>query len=387
MEYYQILREIRPTHAVIDLTALDYNVQSIRRHTAGMKIMAIVKANAYGHGILEVTRQAVTSGVDYIGVGFLEEGIFLRQNDVEAPILVMGGILGYQVRKFIQYDLEITVSSLELARHVDREAKHQKARVHLKIDTGMERIGVSHLHAIDFIREVAKLQNTEIVGIYSHFATADEKDSAFTHVQLERYMHVIDALRSEGIDVPLKHIGNTGAVVSLDKEYGNMARPGLGLYGIHPSRTVNDLDLKPVLSLKSKVVFIKRVPADTGISYGLLYRTKVPSNIVTIPIGYGDGYSRLLTNRAEVLIHGKRYPIVGAVCMDQLMVDLGDDKAEIGDEVVLIGRMGQEEITATEIAEKMGTIPYEVTCMINARVPRLYVDRNSSIPRVISEPF
>jgi alanine racemase len=385
VEYYQILRDIRPTHAVIDLTALDHNIRSIRRRAAGKKIMAIVKANAYGHGILEVTRQAVASGVDYIGVGFLEEGIFLRQNDVEAPILVMGGILGYQVRKFIQYDLEITVSSLELARHIDRDAGKQKARVHLKIDTGMERIGVSYQHAVDFVREATRLQHIEIVGIYSHFATADEKDSPFTAVQLERYAHVIDTLRSEGIDAPLKHIGNTGAVAGMDADYGNMVRPGLGLYGMYPSRSSpNDLDLKPVLSLLSKVVFIKRVPADTGISYGLLYRTKVPSNIVTIPIGYGDGYSRLLTNNADVLIHGKRYPVVGAVCMDQLMVNLGDDRAEIGDEVVLIGRMGQEEITAAEIAERMGTIPYEVTCMINARVPRLYIDSNSSTPRVLT---
>jgi alanine racemase len=385
VEYYQILRDIRPTHAVIDLTALDHNIRSIRRRAAGKKIMAIVKANAYGHGILEVTRQAVASGVDYIGVGFLEEGIFLRQNDVEAPILVMGGILGYQVRKFIQYDLEITVSSLELARHIDRDAGNQKARVHLKIDTGMERIGVSYQHAVDFVREATKLQHIEIVGIYSHFATADEKDSPFMAVQLERYAHVIDTLRSEGIDAPLKHIGNTGAVAGMDADYGNMVRPGLGLYGMYPSRSSpNDLDLKPVLSLLSKVVFIKRVPADTGISYGLLYRTKVPSNIVTIPIGYGDGYSRLLTNNADVLIHGKRYPVVGAVCMDQLMVNLGDDRAEIGDEVVLVGRMGQEEITAAEIAERMGTIPYEVTCMINARVPRLYIDSNSSTPRVLT---
>lgn len=385
MEYYQILRDIRPTHAVIDLTALDHNIRSIRRRVAGKKIMAIVKANAYGHGILEVTRQAVASGVDYIGVGFLEEGIFLRQNDVEAPILVMGGILGYQVRKFIQYDLEITVSSLELARHIDRNAGNQKARVHLKIDTGMERIGVSYQHAVEFVRGVTKLQHIEIVGIYSHFATADEKDSPFTAVQLERYVQVIDTLRSEGIDAPLKHIGNTGAVAGMDADYGNMVRPGLGLYGMYPSRSIpNDLDLKPVLSLLSKVVFIKRVPADTGISYGLLYRTKAPSNIVTIPIGYGDGYSRLLTNNADVLIHGRRYPVVGAVCMDQLMVNLGDDRAEIGDEVVLIGRMGQEEITALEIAERMGTIPYEVTCMINARVPRLYIDSNSSTPRVLT---
>ncbi len=385
MEYYQILREIRPTHAVIDLTALDHNVRSIRQRVGDKKIMAIVKANAYGHGILEVTRQAVASGVDYIGVGFLEEGIFLRQNDVEAPILVMGGILGYQVRKFIQNDLEITVSSPELARHVDSQAGSQKARVHLKIDTGMERIGVSHVHAFQFVEEVARMKNIDVVGLYSHFATADDRDQSFVKTQQERFVGLLDELKQHGIEIPLKHLANTGAVAGLNEDSNNMVRPGLGLYGIYPSAHVpTELDLKPVLSLRSKVVFIKRVPGDTGISYGLLYRTKEACNIVTVPIGYGDGYSRLLTNRAMVLIHGKRYPVVGAVCMDQLMVNLGDDKAEIGDEVVLIGRMGDEEITAAAVADWMGTIPYEVTCMINARVPRLYVDRHSKTPRVLS---
>jgi alanine racemase len=372
--FFNMLREIRPTHAVIDLSAVTFNIQQIRSKIGNKKIMAIVKANAYGHGILEIAQTAVRSGVEYIGVGFLEEGIFLRQNEIEAPILVMGGILGYQLKKFTQNDLEITVSSLELAQHINDELHNQKARVHLKIDTGMERIGVTHKFAVEFVKRVAQMKNIEIVGLYSHFATADEGDKSFTHTQLERFDAIITQLKKFGIEIPLTHIANSGSIADIQGATFDMVRPGISLYGIYPSRHVSkSLQLKPALSLTSKVVFIKRVPSNTGISYGLKYYTPGDANIVTVPIGYGDGYSRLLTNKGEVLIRGKRYPVVGAVCMDQLMVNVGDDKIENGDEVILIGKMGNEEITATEVAEKIGTIPYEITCMINARVPRLYV--------------
>ncbi len=371
--YFNILREIRPTHAVIDLTAVDHNIQQIIKRVNGKKIMAIVKANAYGHGIREITERVIKNGVEYIGVGFLEEAIFLRQNEIEAPILVMGGILGYQLKKFIQNDIDITVSSLELARHINEELHLQKARVHLKIDTGMERIGVTHTYAVEFVKRVAQMKNIEIVGIYSHFATADEGDKSFTLTQLERFETILSELKKSGIEIPIKHIANSGAIADVDRSVFDMVRPGIAVYGIYPSGQVSTgMNLKPVLSLRSKVVFIKRVPKNTGISYGLKYYTENDTNIVTVPIGYGDGYSRLLTNKGEVLIRGKRYPVVGAVCMDQLMVNVGDDKVEIGDEVVLIGQVANEEISATELADKIGTIPYEITCMINARVPRFY---------------
>lgn len=371
---YSILKDIRPTHAVINLAAIDHNIRQIRTLSGNAQIMAIVKANAYGHGILEVTRQAVESGVDYIGVGFLEEGIFLRQNDIDAPILVMGGILGYQVKKFIQYDLEITVSSLELAQHINNEMKKGKARVHLKIDTGMERIGVSHTYAAEFIRRAAMMKNLEIVGLYSHFSASDEEDQSFTKLQLERFQDVIDQTKKFGIEIPLKHISNSAALLGdLDCRY-DLVRPGIMIYGIMPAKRINSrIVLKPAFSLTSKVVFTKRVKSGTPISYNRTYYTTKDTNIVTVPIGYGDGFSRLLSGRSEVLIHGKRYPTVGAVCMDQLMVDVGDDTVNFGEEVILIGKMGYEEITAWEIAEKIGTIPYEILCMINARVPRLYI--------------
>ncbi len=371
---YSILKDIRPTHAIVNLSAIDHNVRYIRSLVGDKLIMAIVKANAYGHGIYEIARQCVDCGVEYIGVGFLEEGIFLRQNDIDVPILVMGGILGYQVKKFIQYDLEITVSSLELASHINSEIRHRKAKVHLKIDTGMERIGVSHKFAVEFIRRVAMMKNIEIVGLYSHFSASDENDQRFSMIQMERFQDIIDQISKAGIEIPLKHIANSAALIKNPDSHFNLVRPGLLLYGISPFPHSNEpLPVQPVLSLSSKVVFIKRVPPKTGISYNRKFYTANECNIVTVPIGYGDGYSRLLTNKGEVLIHGKRYPIVGAVCMDQLMVNLGDDTASFGDEVVLIGRMGDDSISAWEIAEKMGTIPYEVTCMINARVPRIFV--------------
>ncbi len=359
---------------MIDLAAVDHNIRQIRACIGPRKIMAIVKANAYGHGILEVTKRAIANGVEYIGVGFLEEGLFLRQNDIDAPILVMGGILGYQVKKFIQNDLEITVSSLELAKHISESSGGQKARVHLKIDTGMERIGVSAGFAVEFVKRVAQLKNLEIVGIYSHFATSDEGDRAFADVQWQRFDDVLNEIRKIGIDIPLKHMANSGAIANITDSLGDLVRPGISLYGIYPSPQVSRaLDLRPVLTLSSKVVFIKNVAANTGISYGHTYKTDRACRIVTVPIGYGDGYSRLLSNKAHVLIRGHRYPVVGAVCMDQLMVNVGDDAVDVGDPVVLIGRMGSAEVTASELADKMGTIPYEVTCMINARVPRLYI--------------
>lgn len=370
---YSILKNTRPTHAIVDLSAVAHNIRYIRSLVGNKQIMAIVKANAYGHGILEVARQSVDSGAEYIGVGFLEEGIFLRQNDVDAPVLVMGGILGYQVKKFIQYDLEMTVSSLELASHINSEISHRKAKVHLKIDTGMERIGVSHKFAVEFVRRVAMMKNIDIVGLYSHFSSSDD-DLEFSALQLERFQVIIHGLKKIGIEIPLKHIANSASVINNPDSHFDLVRPGLILYGITPFPASDvHIPIRPVLMLSSKVVFIKRVPAGTGISYNRKYYTDRDCNVVTVPIGYGDGYSRILTNRGYVLIHGKRYPIIGAVCMDQLMVNLGDDTAAFGDEVVLIGSMENETITAWEIADKMGTIPYEITCMINARVPRIFV--------------
>ncbi len=368
------------TRAEINLQALRHNFDQIKRRVgSNVSIMGVVKANAYGHGIIEVAQALTKYGVDYLGVGFLQEGIFLRQHGIQTPILVLGGVLGSQIKEFLNHNLDITVSSIALAERIEQEVSSnggKKAKVHLKIDTGMGRIGVHHEHAVQFIEHVIKLHNLDVVGIYSHFATSDEQDKSFAMKQLESFQNVLTAIRKSGITIPLAHMANSGAILDMNNSYLNVVRPGIMLYGIYPSKeTTESIKLKPVLSLKSKVVFIKEVPEQTSVSYGREYITKTKTKIVTVPIGYGDGYSRRLTNQTEVLIKGKRFPVVGVICMDQLMVDVGiDAEIHIGDDVTLIGNDNTESITAWAIADKLGTNPYEVLTGIAHRVPRIIVN-------------
>jgi alanine racemase len=370
---------MRLTRAEIDLRYLRNNFDGIKKRiTENVKIMGIIKANAYGHGLLEIARALMGFGIDYLGVGFLEEGVTLRQNGIDIPILVLGGVLGSQVREFLQYDLEITVSSLEIAERIEHEVPNnnrKKARVHLKIDTGMERIGVHSENAAQFIERVCRMPHLEVVGIYSHLASADEKDKAFTFYQLDRFQSVIKKIRMMGIEIPHIHIANSGAILDLPESYFTMVRPGISLYGIYPSKeTSQSVFLQPILTLKSHVVFIKEVAPNTSISYGRKYFTSKKSRIATIPIGYGDGYSRRLSNNSEVLIHGNRFPVVGIICMDQIMVDVGfEANVHVGDDVVLIGKDGDQNIAVWELSNKLGTVPYEVLTGIAARVPRMFI--------------
>ena len=370
---------MRLTRVEINLTALQQNVDAVRRHLPrGLKMMGLVKANAYGHGLVDIAQALVRYGIDYLGVGFVEEGITLRERGVTCPILVLGGVLGHQLEDFFHYDLEITISSLEIARHVEEAAKRRggyQARVHLKIDTGMERIGVRAERAVAFVEQVKLLPHLEVVGLYSHFATSDERDKSFAREQIHRFTSAVDQLRKKNIHIPLVHIANSGGILDIPESYFSMVRPGIILYGIYPSRSTSEsIPIVPVLSLKSNVVFVKEVEAGTSISYGRTYTTKEKTKIVTIPIGYGDGYSRRLSNCGEVLMNGKRFPVVGTVCMDQLMVDVGlSTPIHVGDDVVLIGSDGDELISAWDVADRMGTIPYEVCTGITARVPRIYI--------------
>lgn len=368
---------MRPTRAVISESALRFNLDGIRRKVGpGVKIMGVVKANAYGHGMEEISDIMVSWGVDYLGVGFLEEGIALRNLGVSLPILVLGGVLGNQVRDFLKYNLEITVSSLEIGKSIDHQAAlfgAGKAKVHLKIDTGMERIGVRWENAGAFLERIFQLKHVEVAGVYSHFATSDEKDKSFALDQIARFERVLSSAGEKGLPVPLAHMANSGAVLDLPQSYFSMVRPGVMTYGAYPSReTSESVPVRPVMSLESKVVFLKDVDAGVGVSYGRRYTTARRTRIATVPIGYGDGYSRRLTNQAEVLIGGRRYPVVGTVCMDQLMVDLGPESpVRVGDNVVLVGRDGTETISAWDLAETLGTIPYEVFTGVTARVPRI----------------
>ena len=372
---------MRLTRAEINLTALEHNYCEIRNRVgANVKIMGVVKANAYGHGIIEIARALEGNGCDYLGVAFLEEGIVLRKHGIRIPILVVGGLLGEQIEDFLLHDLDITVASVSIAKRVDRQLRSQhgkKARVHLKIDTGMGRLGVKAEHALAFVQHVTKLSNLELVGIFSHFATSDDGDKAFAHEQLQRFKHLLQQLEGAGIQIPLKHIANSGAIIDMPESYLSMVRPGILLYGYYPSKmTSESVDVKPVMSLKSKIVYLKEVPAKTSISYGRTYFTDSTTTIATVPIGYGDGYSRRLTNRTDVLVRGRHYPVVGTICMDQLMVNVGrNSTVSIGDDVVLLGSDGEESISGWEIAERLGTIPYEVLTGISARVPRDFIRR------------
>jgi len=368
---------MRPTRAEINLTTLQTNLKNIR-HQLSVKtqVMGIVKANAYGHGLVEISKSLVDFGVEYLGVGFLEEGIELRTNGITSPILVLGGVLGNQVEKFLAFDFEITVSSLELAQRINDEVAKtngRKARVHLKIDTGMERLGIHSEHAVEFAEKVARLPKLDVVGIFSHFASS-EKDKSFTQFQLQQFISVLEQLEKKKIEIPFKHIANSGAILNGSDSYFNLIRPGILLYGIYPSKEVaKTISVMPILSLKSKIVYLKEVVANKSISYGRTYFTKRTSRIATIPIGYGDGYFRTLSNNVDVLVNGKRFPSVGTICMDQMMLDVTDgENIHVGDDVTLIGKNGNEEIFVEELAMKIGTNSYEVLTNISTRVPRIY---------------
>jgi alanine racemase len=371
---------MRLTRAEINVKSLRHNFDGIKKKVGlNVKIMGIVKANAYGHGIVEISQALGKFGIDYLGVGFQEEGVFLREQGITIPILVLGGVLGDQVRQFLEYDLDITVSSIEIAERIEREVEsnnNRKARVHLKIDTGMERIGVNSSTAPQFIEKVCRLKHLDVVGIYSHFASSDERDKTFAYQQLDRFNDVLLYLEKNGIEIPLKHIANSGAILDLPDSYYTMVRPGIMLYGIYPTLdTTESVPLQSVLSFKSKVVFIKEVPAGISISYGRKYFTTEHTRVATVPAGYGDGYSRRLTNQMEVLINGKRYPVVGTICMDQMMVDVGiDSTIHVGNDVTLFGKDGELFISAYDIADKLDTNPYEVLTGIAARVPRVVLN-------------
>ncbi len=367
---------MRPTYAEIDLSAIAFNIRQIKRRVGPTKVMAVVKANAYGHGMIEVARTALENGADYLGVALLEEGIRLREAGFQCPVLVFGGAFEDQISQFLQYDLEISLYSDRIAQALAREASEsgKRAKVHIKVDTGMGWVGVPWEEASSFLQRTSQLRSLDIVGIYTHFATSDEKDTSFAYLQLRRFNRVLDEIKAKGINIPLRHAANSGAILNLPEAYLDMVRPGIMIYGYYPSQgAFKNLPLKPALTLKSRVIFVKKVAAGTSISYGRDYVTPRETSIATLPIGYADGYNRLLSNWGEVLIRGRRYPVVGRVCMDQIMVDVGEDEVQVGDEVVLIGRQGKEEISMYEVCQKLNTIPYEVCCWISERVPRVYL--------------
>ena len=365
----------RPTHIEVDLDAFAHNHAAIRARV-GVPVMGIVKANGYGHGLVPMAAALERQGVEQIGVAFVEEGIALRNAGIRTPILVLGGIFGPQVAQYLDHDLEITVSSLDKLRQVEAaaEARGQRAVVHLKIDTGMERIGVHSYSSAPFIEAAAASVWCRIKGVYSHLACADDPASPMTDLQLTRFLEACAHFECIDAPMPIRHLANSGGVLHFPETWLDMVRPGIILYGVLPDpASRRTIDLRPVMSLTSQVVYFKVIPEGATVSYGATWQADQQTRIVTVPIGYGDGWPRALSSTGEVLIRGHRYPIVGRVCMDQFMVDVGSGSAWNEDEVVLIGRQDEAAISAEEVAARIGTIPYELLVGLNERIPRHYV--------------
>ena len=372
----------RPTRIVVDLGAITANLRAIRAHV-GVPVMAIVKANAYGHGLVPVALHLQAHGVEQLGVAFVEEGIALRKAGVTVPILVLGGIYGPQVTHFIANDLEITVSSLDKLRKVEAAAQAlgRKAVIHLKIDTGMERIGVHSYACGPFIEAALASTWCALKGIYSHLACADDPASAMTGLQLERFLGACEHFDRIGAPMPQRHLANSGGVLHFPETHLDMVRPGILLYGVLPDAASQaTIAVQPALSLVSQVIYYKVVQAGHPVSYGATWAPATDTRVVTVPIGYGDGYPRSLSSRGQVLIGGKRQPIVGRLCMDQFMVDIGSESAWNEDEVILIGRQGDGTLTTEDVALAAGTISYEILTGLNERIPRQY--RNTGVNQV-----
>lgn len=369
----------RPTRVEISLDALRHNLGEFRRALPQhVRMMAVVKADAYGHGAVEVCREALQCGVEYIAVAFLDEGLELRQAGITAPILVLGYTPPEGLETAWAHGITLNIYTHELLDAWERlGAKERPLNIHIKIDSGMNRLGLTDAEeAIALIERAMRTPGIQVEGLFTHFACADEIDKGYTLEQYGRFKRVVDYFTQKGIQFPYVHAGNSAAGIDTPNLSFNMVRLGIGMYGLYPSEEVNrqQIDLQPVMSIKSSVVMVKQVPEGSGISYGIVYRTQDEETIATLPIGYADGFSRMLTGKAQVLIRGRRVPVVGRICMDQCMLNVSElPDIQMGEEVVILGSQGEERITAEEHAAWLGTINYEVVCMISHRVPRVYM--------------
>jgi len=369
---------LRPTHAIIDLDVIERNLRTIRT-TVGSRtgVLAVVKADAYGHGMVRVARVVTAAGADMLGVANVEEGRVLRRAGVETPVLILGASLPEEASEIVAYRLIPMVCSSELAEALAAQGRalDQPVSAHVKVDTGMGRLGVSTEDAFAFIERLSRMKGLSVDGIFTHFACADEPDLGLTRVQIDRFQTLLTDLGQAGRRPAVAHAANSGALLDWPSSYFDMVRPGLLLYGYYPSASASRrVAVQPSLVWKTRIVHLKRVAAGTGLSYGHTYVTPRETVIATLPVGYEDGYVRTLSNRGFALVGGQRVPVVGRVCMDQILVDLGNETATaVGDEVVLIGRQGNAEITVEGFAAQAGTVPNEIVCMIDKRVSRVFV--------------
>ena len=371
---------IRPVWAEIDLDAIKYNIDSIKRRVDTKELIAVVKADAYGHGALDVSKTLVENGATKLAVAVITEAMELRHGNINTPIM----ILGYTPLEFaadlINYDIEQTIFDLEYAKKLSEIALNlgKKAKIHVALDTGMGRIGfLINDNSLNEILKISSLKGLEVVGIFTHFATADESDKNYSNKQYKKFTDFNEKLVSKGVNIPLKHVSNSGAIIDMPNTYLDGVRAGIVLYGYYPSEDVlkQNLDLKKAISIKTQVAHVKILDKNEYVSYGRKFKTERKSIIATLPIGYADGYSRALTGKAKVIINGKFAPVVGTICMDQCMIDVTDiGDVHVGDEVIVLGKDKDLKFDADDMAKAMGTINYEVLCMIKQRIPRVYIE-------------
>ena len=370
-------RSERPTVAQVNLEALSHNYAEVVRRAEGRNILAVVKAGAYGHGAIPISRRLLQLGADMLGVALVEEARELRESGIHAPILLMGTVFPEQAEAVLELKLTPVLATMSFAQALSAVAGtlQMNVPVHVKIDTGMGRIGIPPEDAADFIAAIRKLPGIDVQGLMTHFADADLCDKAYASKQIDRFESLLAELSARGMTIPVRHAANSAAILDFRRALFTMVRPGLMLYGYNPLEGgAKKTDLKPVLSLVTRIAFLKKVPRGVPISYGRTFVTERESLIATLPIGYADGYSRRLSNAGEAIVRGVRVPIVGRVCMDMCMIDVTDvSGTSEGDPVVLIGSQANERITAEDIAYKTGTIAYEVLCGISSRVPRIYL--------------
>jgi alanine racemase len=377
--------------AEIDLKAIAHNIKELRRIThPDARLMGVVKANGYGHGAIEVARCALQNGAEVLGVARIEEGMQIRAAGIEVPILIFGYTLPELAADLLEYDLTQTVNTHASAQVLSQTATSlkKKIKIHLKVDTGMGRLGLLaqnfqrdnsvalNADAIEETLTIAGLEGLELEGIFTHFATADSADKTSAEDQLDLFMRFLNRLREAGLEPPFRHAANSAALIDMPQSHLDMVRPGIASYGLYPSDEVNKkhVSLKPAMALKAKIIHLKKVPAGFKVSYGSTHKTPRATTIATIPIGYADGLNRLLSSNGQMLVHGHRAPIIGRVCMDLTMLDVGHiDNVQMGDEVVIFGHQGNDAITVDEIASSLNTINYEIVSTITARVPRVYL--------------
>ena len=370
------LSGMRPTWVEINLDSLRFNLNSIKGHLpAGVKLMAVVKANAYGHGIEKIAHCLETEGVEDFGVAIAEEGVVLRQDGVKGNILIFGGCYPGQENLFSTYSLTPTIFDLLSLKGLSNlaEIQNEQFSYHLKIDTGMGRVGIGPEDIQVFLEKAKLYKGMKLQGVFSHLSSADEADLTYTKKQVSMFKKVIDQIEVFNNNRVIRHVANSAGALLHKGSWFDMVRAGLSLYGVNPANAKAPIDLQPVMSFKTRVGFIKSVPANTALGYNRTFKTKKTSIIATLPVGYADGLNRLLSNKGQVIINGNYAPIVGAVAMDSILIDITEvPGVNSEDEVVLIGEQGNLKISAWDVAKWSSTIPYEVLCGITSRVPRFY---------------